>query len=158
MTAVITAVNKLTAFQLPEANRLTDDLDLKGATEVANISDVPLFHGNNVFKMGRTTDLTSGIIHPVSIHVRALELPSNSKHKRPVRPTLEQQVILAPFPHLFNERGDSGSWILDKNGNLVGMVWGACVRSRCCYFTHIQDIIGDIERVTKRTVELYFRK
>lgn len=48
--------------------------------------------------------------------------------------------------------GDSGSWILNEVGQLVGLLWGGT--HSVCYFTPIQMVLDDIEARTGMKVEL----
>lgn len=74
------------------------------------------------------------------------------------RKIIEQTVIKDQSAHgaaSFGQDGDSGAWIFNKCGVLIGMIWGGCSRSGSCYFTHIKDIIQDIEKATGLKVDMY---
>jgi len=82
------------------------------------------------------------------ILVRAIALPGGA-----TRTTREHTIVGRPSaPGRFNERGDSGSWILSEQGDLAGLLWGGT--SSVCYFTPIQMVIADIEARTGMKVEL----
>jgi len=135
--------------------------------------------GSIAFKVGRTTGLTTGVVHAIPVITTAYEwpaknakrvmpppfelstpikvaidLPSNASRKSSKRTHVETFVIKG-FNEQFNQGGDSGSWILDAGGNLVGLLWGGCSGSDDCYFTPIKDVIDDIEERTGKKVEMY---
>lgn len=87
-------------------------------------------------------------------HTR-IERQPNSAHARPNRTTFEHYTIKAKYTRPFNEAGDSGSWVFDENGNLLGLLWGGCVRGDDCYFTPVEYVIADIEKYTGKKVEMY---
>ena len=125
-----------------------------GRTHVQYINTNPVFLGQDVFKVGRTTGLTVGKVTNITTHTR-IERQPNSAHATPIRTTFEHYTIRAKYTGPFNKAGDSGSWIFDENGDLLGLLWGGCVKSSDCYFTPIQYIIADIEQYTGKKVEMY---
>ena len=128
--------------------------NLLAAKHVPGIDLQPLSEGQDVFKVGRTTGLTVGKVHPVR-STSSIERLSNSKYNKPRRTTFEHQVIKANYPLSFNAPGDSGSWILNEVGYLVGFLWGGNDGDFSCYFTPIKEVIEDIEGKTKRDVKMY---
>lgn len=109
---------------MPNEDLLSENYDLNGQTEVAEICDKRLPPGGKVFKIGRITDLTRGAVHTIPVELRTMKLPPNRKYKKPVRILSEQLVIMFSVPAVyFNEPGDTGSWILDEKGHLAGLLW-----------------------------------
>ena len=49
---------------------------------------------------------------------------------------------------VFGEPGDSGAFVFDKYGGVIGMVLGGFERKDTIYFAHIDNIFDDIKRVT----------
>lgn len=127
---------------------------LERNTYVKCISPSPLYASLDVFKIGRTTGLTVGAIERLSTYVK-IRRQSNSKQKAPMRTTLEMYAVRGLYGTAFNKAGDSGAWILDPEGDLVGLLWGGCEKSGQGYFTPIQLVIDDIEKSTGKKVEMY---
>ena len=48
----------------------------------------------------------------------------------------------------FSEKGDSGSFVLNNVGRVVGLLFGGCGVKNVSYFTHAKDLIADIKEVT----------
>jgi hypothetical protein len=96
--------------------RLNDDNTdgvLDGSTAaVVNPTD-------KVKKVGRTSDKTEGIIVSITHSTSA-----NTTEGTPAR---TNQILIRPRPGfpLFQDRGDSGSVLVDKNNKVVGLMWGA---------------------------------
>jgi hypothetical protein len=75
-----------------------------------------------VFKRGRTTDYTIGYVNGQR---KARKLGDNQKDSEGKESfTREFSITSSSTNGLFSQPGDSGSWIMDKQGQLVGMVWG----------------------------------
>ena len=119
-----------------------------------HISLSPLYTSLDVFKVGRTTGLTVGAIERLSSYVKFTR-QSNSKQKAPMRTTLELYAVRGLYDILFNKAGDSGAWVLDPLGDLVGVLWGGCEKSNHGYLTPIRLVINDIENFTGKKVEMY---
>ena len=99
------------------------------------------------YKTGSRTGLTAGRYNAIEPTV-VVTLPSGT-----VRTTSEHTFVgRATAPGRFNERGDSGSWILDQMGYVVGLLWGGT--HSVCYFTPIGLVLADIETRTGMRVEL----
>ena len=85
-----------------------------------------------------------------------IDLPANASRSKGKRSHIETSVIKGTGGDpVFNQGGDSGSWILDAEGDLAGLLWGGCSGSDDCYFIPIKDIIDDIEHHTGKVVKLY---
>lgn len=61
--------------------------------------------------------------------------------------TLEHSVSCPPTS-TFCVSGDSGSFIFDDQGGVVGLLYGGSDRNDTAYFTHILDIIEDVKAIT----------
>ena len=115
--------------------------------------------GERAFKIGRTTGLTFGEFSAIESDV-VVSLPLNDSRLPSVQRTSREWVMTAgknPVRHEranFCEPGDSGSFVVDRYGGLVGMVWGSNDRGGHAYFTHIGMIVDDIENVTGMKVKM----
>lgn len=93
--------------------------------------------GQRVFKLGRTTRFTKGVIRPVNIIV-------SIEQRNGKRRVIEETGIKGQMSHpssTFNEDGDSGAWIFDEVNVLFSMMWDSCSKSRSCYFTLIEVML-----------------
>lgn len=124
--------------------------------------------GGRIFKVGRTTGLTIGRCNGIDSNVR-MELPPNSDRKKTdrkqYRVTQEHCIISEKAGselaynaiYQFSAGGDSGSWLFDEIGTLVGLLWGSfesVTDTNCSYFTPIELIITDIEAATGKEARL----
>ena len=84
---------------------------------------VRFFRSQNVSMVGRTTGLSVGIVRPVAnVMVHVVQHDDT-------RGIIEQTVVEGQGSHpslSFGKDGDSGAWIFDENGVLIGIVWGGC--------------------------------
>ena len=107
------------------------------------------------FKIGRTTGLTVGECNGIKSDTQ-LEVPLNDEDQGEQKRVVFSQahVLMAPPDSVrpFALAGDSGAWICDRFGWLVGMVWAGADRTSYC--TPIGRIIEDIEDQTGMRVEL----
>lgn len=103
-----------------------------------------------VSKRGRTTDYTIGRVNSAPVAGRVTETDT---------PTLEYAIVPTGTNGLFSQRGDSGSWVMDKHGKLIGMVWGKNTASKTTLFTPGQYLfrrIGEAfeKAMRRRGIEL----
>lgn len=108
------------------------------------------------FKIGRTTGLTFGKYSAIDSEVN-LEVPLNDEDRGGQKRTVTSQghvlVTTQGVDKPFTQGGDSGAWICDTFGSLVGLAWGNTA-SDATYYTPIALIIADIEARTGMKVEL----
>jgi hypothetical protein len=94
----------------------------------------PLQGGLRVWKYGRTSGITEGLISQTQVELRVAELDvwKGGKVLNPanVVSTAEWVAYLPNGGRDFCDPGDSGSWVLDTSGRLVGLLWGK-VNDRC---------------------------
>ena len=109
------------------------------------IAKIPL-EGGKVRKFGRTTDITEGYINPVDSFIRfkgtAFEMVSKEK------------MIYGIAGKPFTLAGDSGAWVVDVFGGLIGMVWGGFTSHEGSFLTPISLITEDITKQTGYSVRL----
>jgi len=115
--------------------------------------------GQEVFKKGSRTGLTSGFLRLVN----GLEPKSslgtkinNSTRDQPEETTSSEYCVVSDTTTPFGAEGDSGSVIWDKEGNLLGLVWGGVdslplerasgekVDVSVCSFSPFADVKRDI--------------
>ncbi|KAH7235110.1 hypothetical protein B0J15DRAFT_503913 [Fusarium solani] len=82
--------------------------------QFAGVRELPDPIRIDVTKKGRTTDLTAGVVNGARSVIK-LDRGLDSAFVIVSKPPIEQ---------FFSAKGDSGSWIMDRAGRLVGMVWG----------------------------------
>ncbi|KAK6515900.1 hypothetical protein TWF281_004492 [Arthrobotrys megalospora] len=98
--------------------------------------------GDEVFKIGRSTKFTTGV---VSSALHAIDLDSNGIFTN-------EWAVIGDRKHSFSCEGDSGSWVINKRFELVGMLVGS--NGVVSYMTPIKTVIGDIETATGKKVIL----
>ena len=111
------------------------DLQLQGVNTIKDVRDVrsviiePTIIGQKVFKVGRTTGRTVGIVRLVNASVNAPGDPSVPGSKEiTAQNTIEIQFDTTSVAKnckghaWFSEKGDSGSLILDEQGRAIGLV------------------------------------
>ncbi|KAB8207195.1 hypothetical protein BDV34DRAFT_192416 [Aspergillus parasiticus] len=79
----------------------------------------------NVFKRGGTTDYTVGTVQGMRRHLEGEGIQSVATHV----------IVSEEQERPFSKRGDSGSWVIDSHGLLVGMIWGKSDFDDTTYFT-----------------------
>lgn len=111
------------------------------------ISPNPLDLDNPVVKSGRSTGFTRGYVNVIKgvriAHVRNARGPGSRSIE-----TFELQVT-GKDQMDFGVPGDSGSFITDLNGKVIGMLLGGTERANASYVTPLVDIFEDIKRVTR---------
>lgn len=96
-------------------------------------------------KMGRRTGETIGRYNGLA---EAMISRRYVDGKLVVKATLEHTVISNDRKDIFELSGDSGAFVYTTTGQVVGMCFGGPEHAKFGYFTHIHDIIDDIEKVT----------
>ncbi|KAA6412264.1 MAG: hypothetical protein FRX48_04416 [Lasallia pustulata] len=117
----------------------------RSATVTYSIDAVEL-HGR-AEKFGRTTGHTGGVINPVDSYVR---FPGSQFALE----TREIVVLSETRTKVFSEGGDSGAWVLDSVGALMGMTWGGFTCRQGTFVTPIKAITDDIRSQTGHNVRL----
>ncbi|KAF3189880.1 hypothetical protein TWF788_009867 [Orbilia oligospora] len=99
--------------------------------------------GEEVCKLGRSTNFTSGIVSPA---LHAVDLGRNGV-------ITTEWAIIGDRNLPFSADGDSGSWVINKEYEVVGMIVGNS--GLVSYMTPIKAVIKDIEAVTGKAVILH---
>lgn len=86
----------------------------------------PFVSKYSVYKRGRTTDYTTGYVNSCL---------AAGKCEDGQEKTLEYQIYPTMTNGLFSMSGDSGSWVMDRCGQLIGMAWGKSKSSGGTLFT-----------------------
>lgn len=66
---------------------------------------------------------------------------------------MEHAIVSNYKNEAFAEDGDSGAWVLDRNGYLSGLIWGSNDLGHC-YVTPISLIIEDIQQFMGETLDV----
>ncbi|KAK6336300.1 hypothetical protein TWF696_001862 [Orbilia brochopaga] len=100
-----------------------------------------------VIKIGALSDLTFGTINGVK---DAVNFKDNGIETR-------EWCIAAKFRHVFSEEGDSESFVLNREGKVVGMITSGCDHiTSFSYMTPIKLILEDIRKQTGKEMTLVF--
>lgn len=99
-------------------------------------------------KTGRTTQLTTGEYGGVVQAMIARELGPHGQLQTKI--TYEHTVVVVDTYSAspFSEPGDSGSFVYDRGGGVIGLLLGGWERKNSTYFTPIENIFDDIKDVT----------
>lgn len=146
------------------------DLQVNGVNSIADVRDVtndPLIINTKVFKVGRTTGRTAGIVRLVNVPLDAD--PEPESHNGP-RVAAENTIYIefdVSSPGLtnckgnpnFTEGGDSGSIIVDEDSRVIGLhthkgvpAAGFTLKpSHACHIVPILDYLGICIPVTTGT-------
>jgi hypothetical protein len=98
-----------------------------------------------LYKVGRTTQFTTGEyggLETVHLHrtiVKGEEVRST---------TVEHSITSPSVNKWFSDVGDSGAFIIDKDAQVVGLLFAGASANNATYFTHIKDVFDDIMAVT----------
>ena len=102
---------------------------------------------SKISKHGRTTELTQGRVNPAESYVRFEGTQFETI-------SMETLVVSSSRMVPFSAEGDSGSWVLDNAGSLVGMLWGGFTSREGTFVTPITAITENIARQTGYSVRL----
>ena len=100
---------------------------------------------DELYKIGRSSGFTKGEYGPLEqVHIYRSRDPQGN----PVSVATLEHSISYPPTSPFCLLGDSGSFIFENSGGVVGLLFGASERKDTAYFTHITDLFDDIKEVT----------
>jgi hypothetical protein len=115
-----------------------------------------------VFKRGRTTGYTIGYVNGTKTMTKLKVGQKDGQGQ--YRETLEFNIVSTSTNGLFSQPGDSGAWIMDKTGQLVGMMWGKLSDNTTAFTPadylfkwiqrHFQEKLGSTTE-TEFTVRIY---
>ncbi|KAF3100336.1 hypothetical protein TWF102_005223 [Orbilia oligospora] len=114
-----------------------------GQTQKAILTVEDPIPGEEVCKLGRSTNFTSGIVSPA---LHAIDLGRNGV-------ITTEWAIIGDRNLPFSADGDSGSWVINKEYEVVGMIVGN--NGVVSYMTPIKVVIKDIEAATGKAVILH---
>ena len=99
--------------------------------------------GQQVMKVGRTTNVTYGYVSHI-----------DSECKFPGNPTTSTEFAITGLKGTqFSDKGDSGAFVLNEFGQLVGMIIGGGVLGET-FVMPIQEVTADIMETTGYSVHL----
>lgn len=104
--------------------------------------------GQRVWKKGRRTGITRGIINSIQSDVLMDKRPQS-------RPSTEWAITHeGGTGYLFAEKGDSGSIIVNLAGEMTGLLIGGAVATGFVFMTPYATLVSDIENITGGTLIL----
>ena len=139
--------NTLPPEEHSDLRGLTDRMYSPTHNEIKSHSTEGLKPGNLVWKKGRTTGITVGIINTFRT-----DIVLHDSQGQGLRFT-GWEIIPTAEDTPFVKGGDSGAWVVDMKGNWTGMVF-ARLGSGSGAMHDVRTIIKDIERMTGCKVEL----
>lgn len=112
----------------------------KKEAQVTNISPLPP-DGTVLFKKGRTTDVTAGVLHALKLAAVQVDgIPTGLHHRVFV-------IYCGSFGSHFSKKGDSGAWCLSGKGEVVGLLIGGCEADGTALVIPMEPVVRDIERL-----------
>ena len=146
------------------------DLQVNGVNSIADVRDItndPLIVGKKVFKVGRTTGKTTGIVRLVNAPLTADPPPDQQGGANvAAQNTIYVEFDVASAPGgknchgntRFTEEGDSGSVYIDEQNRIIGLhthrgvpVVSALIPSHGCHIIPVLDSLGICVPVTTGT-------
>lgn len=101
--------------------------------------------GERVQKYGKTTGQTLGIVNPSESYIRFDDARQRITSK---------EIVVVGIDKNFSESGDSGSFVLTIQEELMGIVWGRFKHREGSFVTPIKAIAEDIYGMTGYRVRL----
>jgi hypothetical protein len=104
--------------------------------------------GIEFFKSGRSTSITRARFSKLKSVLISQEPERVHGGLRPPKPVITWEYAFASSEGPFAESGDSGTFVFNQIGGVVGLLWGGAERSDTAYVTPIEAIFDDIKEVT----------
>lgn len=119
------------------------------ADGVPRRSTTPLQGMEDLFKVGRTTEGTWGKYNGI----KATSFPrwgDQNASGKTANIECEDHMVVGwpPFDKPFADRGDSGAFVFDKYGDVVGLLVGVNDWTSTAYFTSLDELFRDIRHIT----------
>lgn len=92
--------------------------------------------GSWAVKNGKSTGVTSGYINRMP---RTIQWDDQQE---------SEEVDFVGLIHNFVQTGDSGSFVVDESGNLVGLLIAIDLVTSCAFVTPIREILADVKAMT----------
>lgn len=123
------------------------NLDFRPTTTIISKTALPRMD-EHLFKLGRTTGFTRGMYNGIPEVTLEDWREEDPGHKREIarRDHLVIGTAFEEFP--FSDQGDSGAFILDRTGKLIGLLLGGNDHTSGTRFTLISNVFEDIKKVT----------
>ncbi|MCJ1379323.1 hypothetical protein MMC17_002424 [Xylographa soralifera] len=105
--------------------------------------------GTSLFKFGRSTDFTMGLYSGVGQCL--IQSWKQGPDGKLIQSTgRDHMVISGPVhdPIHFSRSGDSGAFVMDRRGNLIGLLFGGNPGNKVSFFTSAADLFEDIKLMT----------
>ncbi|KAJ5092005.1 hypothetical protein NUU61_006875 [Penicillium alfredii] len=126
---------------------MTQDGNFENKFPMHDDIDSALNPGAEVFKSGRTSGTTSGYYSELrQIHIYRIKDPSSPGGSRTI-PTWVH-AICKKGRQPFSALGDSGAFVFDRHGNVIGLHFSGSEGKEISYMISILDVFRDIREVT----------
>ena len=102
---------------------------------------------DRVFKMGRTTHWTMGYMSPVQVFTFDDKDYANDDGT-PYERVSHDYCVIGHMGADFSESGDSGSFVFDDSGRLVGLLFGGDLKGGVTRILVVEDLFDDIKHMT----------
>lgn len=102
----------------------------------------------DLHKSGRSTQITTGKCNELKVYTVKHEQARGIYHGDLQTVTHEWAIISTNKRHPFAEHGDSGSFVYDSAGQVVGLVFGGIPTQEVTFMSDIRDVFRDIKDVT----------
>lgn len=105
--------------------------------------------GQNVFKLGRSTGFTKGIMNGIeTTRFRSCGLGGQSGDALSQSCDIQWAIVPHNGKGLFSAQGDSGAFVLDSNASMVGLLFAGNTFCAATYITPVAALFEDIKKVT----------
>lgn len=109
-------------------------------------SVISLEGGTDLFKIGRTTDATWGRYNGIKA-ISLVDWRNGPNEARRIYSN-DHSVVGGSVGPEFAKGGDSGSFVFDKFGGVVGLLLAANDGTNTSFFTTLDDVFADIRQIT----------
>ncbi|KAI5288478.1 hypothetical protein KEM54_005184 [Ascosphaera aggregata] len=129
------------ASSVPDSVRSTSNLPPPLPSQIKGYR-TPL-PGEPVFKLGRSSGLTHGVVNPVPETVHSFHGDRKQDYG-------DETIIIGTNPEHapFSKRGDSGAWAISTKGEYLGHIWAGKKRTCATMITLATQTVEDIKKVT----------
>lgn len=98
------------------------------------------------YRASRSTQFTRGTYGGLETVSIALQKDENGNEV--IKKTLQHSIASTINHSFFALKGDSGAFVFNRFGIVVGLLYGGCEKKNTAYFMHIRDVFDDILDIT----------
>ena len=126
--------------------KFTEKIGYLPADEVVT-GPAPISDDIDVFKWGRTTHLTRGRYRGSErSEIKSWTRDSDGNKVETAGP--ESVIVGMGYGTIFSRGGDSGAFVVDRFGSLVGLTWAGNDNTGVTYVMQVDDLFEDIKSMT----------